>query len=342
VDILFFSRGRGRGHAIPDAAIMDEVAAIRSNLDWSFASYATGAKTLQALGYDIHDLDLPEENPFLATTIGSYRLMEKFKPRFIVAHEEPAALLAAELLQVPAAFITEWFVADTTLVMQPLSYAKSIIVIQHQGIFDEPSYAKDKVQYMGPMMRKMLYTKEDRNRARQELKLNKEAIVIACLPGGWATEAREPVADLLLTAFDGVRGTEKKLVWVAGSDRENLINQTAHRNDVIIVNQVWPIEQLMVASDLVIAKANRGTIMEAAYLGIPSISLSHGLNPIDDYIVRGISLNHPLRMKGLTAEHLTICMENLLNNSTNAHVANSFAVSSANDVALALIKGLGL
>jgi hypothetical protein len=35
-------------------------------------------------------------------------------------------------------------------------------------------------------------------------------------------------------------------------------------------------------------------------------------------------------------------MENLLNNSTNAHVANSFAVSSANDVALALIKGLGL
>jgi UDP:flavonoid glycosyltransferase YjiC (YdhE family) len=342
VDILFFSRGRGRGHAIPDAAVMNEVAQIRSDLAWSFASYATGAETLRSLGCHVHDLDLPEENPFLATILRCYRLMERCKPRFIVAHEEPAALVAAELMQLPAVFMTEWFVSDTTLVMQPLSYAKAIIFIQDQGIFDEPSYAKGKVQYMGPMMRKMSYALGDRSRARNELKLGEEALVIACLPGGWATEAREPIAELLLPAFDKLHGKEKKLIWVAGSDADDLISQTKHRNDLMIVEQLWPIEQLIVASDVVVTKANRGTIMEAAYLGVPSVSLSHGFNPIDDYIIRGIALSYPRRVKGLTPESLAICIENMLHKSKADRIERSFGNCSAGEVALALIEALGL
>jgi UDP-N-acetylglucosamine:LPS N-acetylglucosamine transferase len=340
MDVLFFSKGRGRGHAIPDAAIMREFAQVRPDLDWAFASYATGAKTFQSLGYDVHDLDLPEENPFLDTVISTYRLMEKCKPRFVVAHEEFAALVAAKLMQVPAVFITDWFLKDTTLLMQPLAYAESIIFIESLGLFDEPSYVKGKVQYMGPLMRNMTYAREDRSRAREELKLSEEAVVIACLPGGWATEVRAPIADLMLSAFDQVKGTEKKLFWVAGRDTDNLIRQTKHRNDVIIVEQLWPIEQLMVASDVVVTKGNRGTIMEAAYLGIPSVSLSHGLNPVEDYIVPRIASNHPLRVKGLTPEQLTICIENQIHKTKYDVLAKPFVIS-ASAVTSALIARLG-
>lgn len=340
MDILFFSRGRGRGHAIPDVAIMQEVDKVKPGLDWAFASYATGVHTFQSLGHDVHDLELPEENPFLATILSSYRLMEKCKPRFVVAHEEFAALVSAKLMQVPSVFITDWFTSDHTILMQPLAYAESIIFIESQGLFDEPWYAKGKVQYMGPLMRKMSYTREDRSHAREELKLSNEVAVIACLPGGWATEARAPIAELMLSAFDQIQETEKKLFWVAGRDTENLIKQTKDRENVVVVEQLWPIEQLMVASDVVVTKGNRGTIMEAAYLGIPSISLSHGLNPVEDFIVPRIASNHPLRVKGLTVEHLTKCMENQIRRSKNDNLVKPFVVS-AGEVALALVARLG-
>jgi hypothetical protein len=43
VDVLFFARGRGRGHAVPDTAIVDELLQLSPDLNVCFASYATGA-----------------------------------------------------------------------------------------------------------------------------------------------------------------------------------------------------------------------------------------------------------------------------------------------------------
>jgi hypothetical protein len=38
----------------------------------------------------------------------------------------------------------------------------------------------------------------------------------------------------------------------------------------------------MAATDVALTKANRKTILELQHLGVPSIALSFGLNPIDD------------------------------------------------------------
>ena len=339
MDILLFSRGRGRGHAIPDAAIMHEVSLLRPDIDWAFASYATGARTFQSLGHSVHDLELPEENPFLPTVISAFRLIERCKPRFVVAHEELAALVAAELMHIPSVFITDWFVSETLLMMQPLSFAKAILFIESQGLFDEPSYVKGKVKYLGPLMRHMSYTKDDRSRARSELGISERATVISCLPGGWATEARAPIANIMLPAFDRLPYAEKKLFWVAGNDTANLVNQMKQRDDIVILEQLWPIEQLMVASDVILTKGNRGTIMEASYLGIPSISLSHGLNPVEDYIIPRIQSNLALRIRGIADEYLSSCIESQVARSTD-EVWLAPAVVSASTVASALITSL--
>ena len=309
MDMLFFSRGRGRGHAIPDMAIMQEIIKNEINFNWNFVSYATGADTFRSLGYTVHDLELPEENQFLATLSRIYGILNDCKPKLIVAHEEFSALVAAKLLKIPSIFITDWYMNETSIYMQPLEYAEQIIFLENQGVFDEPSYVKGKVQYVGPFVRDMAYSSSDRIRARSEMGLNDDATVIACLPGGWATESRAPIAELLVAAFEKICSKYKKMFWVAGKDVENLRQITSTNNDIILTDQIWPIEKLMVACDLVITKGNRGTILEASHLAIPSISLSHGLNPVEDYIVPRFASNLPLRVKGMNPEFLASCIE---------------------------------
>jgi len=62
---------------------------------------------------------------------------------------------------------------------------------------------------------------------------------------------------------------------------------------------------------VVITKGNRGTIMDAASLGVPSISLSYGQNPIDEILVAGIKSNHALNAKAMDAQILRRFIEQL-------------------------------
>jgi hypothetical protein len=118
--------------------------------------------------------------------------------------------------------------------------------------------------------------------------------------------------DLLLPAIQALPRARKLLCWVAGDDLEFLSDRTKGMQNVIVLKKAWPIEQPMVASDLVVTKGNRITIMEASALGLPSISLSHGLNPVEDFIVPRIKSNLPLRVKGISSEFLTRCIDNII------------------------------
>ncbi len=84
----------------------------------------------------------------------------------------------------------------------------------------------------------------------------------------------------------------------------------------------------MVASDLAITKANRVTVKELDALGIPSISISHGLNPIDDVFVERINGNTALRAdvleKEVLAQHIhTILMTQPSRTSQSQHFSNN-------------------
>jgi hypothetical protein len=303
VDILMISRGRGRGHAIPDMAIASRVVALRPNVQFQFVSYNMGAQTYRSCGYEVLDLGLPE-NPSLFEMIITYtRLLTSGERKLVVAHEEFAALIAAKILELPSLFITDFFTDAASSAMQALRYASEIIFTSDRGLYTEPPHLRGKVSYVGPAIRHFNYKLEDGFRARMELGIPQNAVVAFFQPGTW-TEARFPLAELLLTAWDLVQKETKRLIWLAGDDYERLRHQYDSRADLILLKEDWNIDRLMAASDILITKANRMTVYEAAALGLPSISLSTLANWPDDVAVDNIVSNAALRVPSLTPQQL--------------------------------------
>ena len=64
----------------------------------------------------------------------------------------------------------------------------------------------------------------------------------------------------------------------------------------------------MVASDLVITKTNRMTVIELASLGIRTLSLSYGLNPVDEQCVAGLEGNETIAIAALTPGRLRLAL----------------------------------
>jgi len=301
--VLFFSRGHGRGHAIPDLAIAEELRSLRQDFDLRFASYATGAETLSELGHGVVDLELPAANPIIETIVRCARVIAWLKPHLVIAHEEFPALPAAKIFGVPTIFLTDWFDEAKEFTMYLLAYADEIIFLDEPGIFDEPAHVNGKVHYTGPVLRPFTYSNGDRSRARQELGLPQDAVVISVFPGSW-TEEEGPIYDLVGAAFDSISAPRKNLIWIAGSDFDLLRDRAKAESGIIIRKADWQIDRLFVASDLGITKANRKTAMELASLGIPSISLSHALNWPDDVRVARIPSNIALDAKAVDSKTL--------------------------------------
>jgi UDP-N-acetylglucosamine:LPS N-acetylglucosamine transferase len=307
--MLFFSRGRGRGHAVPDMMVAEELRRIDPELAPAFVSYGTGADTLAEGGYPVFDLELPDDAPFFEILVRAARLIAREQPDIVVAHEEFAALPAAKALDCPALFIVDFFLptADHPW-MQSLHYADEILFIERRGLFPEPPGAAGRTSYVGPIVRRLSWTRADRARARQELGLAPAATVVSVIPGSWATEERAPLVELVRHAFASLPAADKTLVWVAGRDHERLSALFGSDPHVRVLEGHSPIEALMVASDLVITKANRGTTIELACLGVPSISLSYGANIVDETIVARLPSHLALNAKAVDAPYLAEVM----------------------------------
>jgi len=280
--LLFFCRGRGSGHAIPDIELTKELTSLRTDVDVRFVSYGTGAKTLAEHGCTVIGLDLPDLNSLLDVIVLATKVTGWLQPDLVVSHEEFGALPAAQICDCPAVSITDWFVESGRITMGALRYAREVVFTDFEGHFEEPPQAKGKVTYVGPILRKFEYSGDDRVRARQELGIPEEAAVISVLPGTHHTEARVPVADLVLGAFEQLSRSPKQLVWVAGEDAPLISERAGGRSDLLVLGREWQIDQVMVASNAAITKATRKTALELESLGVPSVALSAGLNPIDD------------------------------------------------------------
>jgi UDP-N-acetylglucosamine:LPS N-acetylglucosamine transferase len=303
--VLFFSRGRGRGHAVPDLAIAEELDRIAPELTVQFVSHATGAATLAEAGRLAVDLELPEDPPFLDLVIRATREIIRLQPHFVVSHEEFAALPAAKTFGLPTALVVDFF-PSSGVREDSLRFADRILFIERQGIFAEPPQARGRVRYLGPIVRRMSLGRADRAACRDRLRLPAGAPVMSVIPGAWASEERAPLWGLVESALSALP-EGWRLVWVAGRDREALARRAQghpREDGIIVLAEHSPIEELIVASDVVITKANRGTTIDAASLGVPSISLSYGANPIDDAIIPRIGSNTALDARGIDGAFL--------------------------------------
>ncbi len=302
--VLFFSRGRGHGHAIPDMAIASHIANSEPDVHLRFVSYATGAATLEKAGWDVVDLDLPENNGFLPTLYKAQSLISCLNPILVIAHEEFAALAAARISKVRSLFISAWLPQPGSLAAECLAEVDGVIVLGEPGIFPTPHPRMPRPAFVGDVVRKMSYGPDDRTRARLELAVASDATVIMVAAGGWATEERAPIADMIIGAFSALPATPKVIFWLAGRDHEMLRKVLGNTPGISVCEFCDPIERWMVASDVLITKGTRGLSIEAARLGLPSISISHGLNPMDDILVSRIKSNVALNAKAIDAETL--------------------------------------
>lgn len=311
IPILFFSRGRGRGHAVPDMAIAEEFPRLNPRLDVQFASYATGADTFRRSGWPVIDLALPEANPFMATLTSAHALISELKPAVVIAHEEYAVPPAARMAGVPCILVTDWFPPAGQVPGESVAFADAVVFIGQPGTFPLPYPMPRPPVYVGPVVRKMRYSLADRAKARTELGLLEEAFVISVIPGAWATEERTPIRQTVLPAFQRFSAQGKFLFWLTKTDQELLTRETVGQLGIKVLGDCESVDQIMVASDVVITKGNRGTIMDAASLGVPSISLSFGSNPIDEILIAGIHSNRPFQAKATDAALLCGCLDEL-------------------------------
>ncbi len=309
--ILFFSRGRGRGHAIPDIAVYRELLKINPKVHVSFVSYSSGAETFAAHHCPLIELDLPENNPVMQTLVQCVECIRNFNPDIIVSHEEFAAIPAAKSMGVPSIFLTDWFPPEHTVISECITHADQVLFADSPGFADEPPLLKGKVTYLGPVLADVNSGGWTKARARDYLGIDAQTMAVLVVPGGASSssEQKAPIIDIVIDAFQLIPIENKQLVWVAGQADIALLSSYADKGIPLLVLPVHAeIGRTMLAADVGITKGNRITVLEMNSLGIPSLSLSVGLNPIDDMRISRIGSNVALRMKGtnatLLASHL--------------------------------------
>lgn len=307
-DVLFFSRGRGRGHVIPDIALTKALSKLAPDINVRFVSYGTGAATLKEAQYPVIDLGLPDANPLFKTLVEVMRTVMSIKSVAVVSHEELVPLAAAKADNRPTVLITDFFFPSGNFLNEALEFADHILFLQRPGLFPEPEVAKGKVEYLGPLVRSLAYSRADKLRARSELQIGAEAVVLSVMPGAWANEKRAPLADALVPVFDELPMRKKYMFWIAGADVVELTSRYGTREDLILFGSYWPLERLMVASDVIITKCNRVTVIEAASLGVPTLSIAYGHNPVDELIVRDLPWSRVICRGGNESRVLQSCI----------------------------------
>jgi predicted glycosyltransferase len=308
MDICLFSRGRGRGHAVRDLAIAKELRARRPSLEIAFASYSAGAEILRAAGETCHDLLLPEKNGYPDTLVRCAQLMREIKPRLVVAQEEPSAITAAAVVGIRSVFTTHWFAwRDSHLSSQALGHAASILFLEESGLFAEPVQAAGRIHYCGPVLRPFTRHPSEAETLRVSLGLKSSESFILVLPGS-PSERREPIFDLVSSAFRRLRVSPKRLLWVAGNDYAKLIESCETRQDISVIGACDDVDLLIISSNLVITKGTYNISREVMAIGRPSISLTHHFNPVDDFYAARSPNNQSLPVLGTSEEQLADTM----------------------------------
>ena len=300
--LLFFSRGRGQGHAFRDLEIERSLRKL-VDVQTTFVSYGTGLSVLQRSGVRCLDLRFPDDNPFIKTIIKAGRVIRDLRPDVVFAHEEMAAVTAASIFNLPSIFITDWFLDPTNTRMRALEDATRIYFLEDPGIFTEPPALRGKVEYVGPIIRSLSCSAGDKQQARLRLNISATATVIIFV-AGTTNESVTPVQELVLTAFDRLPFEEKTLIWNDNKPPDAVVRRAGSSPQVVLSLADEQLDWRMVASDCAITKCTRNTLRELSLLGVPSISLSHGANWIDDVLANRLPNNLPLDARVTSAEQL--------------------------------------
>ena len=312
--IVYFSRGNGRAHAITDMEILKGLSALCRDFEFLVVSYATGADTFLQNGQPVLDLGLEEHPPLFSPLVSVGKVIDEVRPKAVVSHEGFTVLPAAKVFDIPVVLITHWFIHPLHPYMLTLNHVDKVVFIEEQGLFEEPPMVRGKVEYVGPVVRRFSYKRSDRDRARRELGLSKNSLMIL-LAQGTAPESWSPILEPVVSAFKALRIKKKHLIWIAGDDYPVIQNRLKEYPNITVKNTDWRIDRLMAASDLAITKGTYNTNLELAALGVPSIALVKKFpfqNQLDEIFLKRNPRTVILNAKDLSWRRLAACMIRLL------------------------------
>lgn len=317
--LLWLVRGRGTGHARACLAISQAISqtTLQTTLQTTaqaippyaplpmlFVSYGSGAQHLRAAGltditteYEnsalanlpspgqplLVDLQLPDQPNQFAVAAALPKLLATFRPRLLVSHEEFDAPAAAQLRGLPCLFLTDWFTSPDDWFMRSLALAQELLFLDEPGHFPEPPSLAGKVRYLGPLLRPFA-----------------PAPGITADPAAARRLFGVPPSALLVTLFIRPgRRTEQVAPLLALLQQALRLLPNAHLLDD---PDDWA--SAMAASDLALTKGNRDLVLELLRANLPTVTISHGLNPIDDQRIRHLPNHRLLSAHGLTPQHL--------------------------------------
>jgi len=316
--ICFFSRGRGKGHAVPDLAIMNVLRRLIPEIAVTWISYSSGASVLRNMGEQVIDLGFSDRNSYLGTMVAASEIIQRERPQLVLAHEEFAIPVAARIAGIPSVFITDFFLPEVTQWMESLKFCDEVIFIDEQANISEPYFLQGKVFYTGIFSRDLGQWDVSKKEARRRLGIAKNELYLLAYSGNWSEQVA-PIADLVAGAFQTLTPQEKKLFWVAGNDAKMLESQFEHDENIIVRNRDPLFDLRMLACDIALTKGTRKVNLELQSLGKPSISISHGLNQIDDSRVSRIPTNTFLRAEDIDCVSLAHEIDALLASPFNFH-----------------------
>jgi len=250
------------------------------------------------------DLGFPEMNPYTSTLIAAEAKIRELAPSVVISHEEFAAPAAAAIRGVPSIFIADWLPSAGSVAADGVAHADEIFIFERPGIFLEPDALRVKPKYIGPYARRASCSRHDRLQIRRTMHVEADAFVLMVAPGGFAGEAVAPIAQLIAPAFSQLPTKAKHMYWIGGGDFDHIQRVMSGVAGVTVVRETREIDRMMACSDVCVTRGTRATTLEAAALGVPTISLSHGQNPIDDLLASRIKSNLQLNARAVTPEIL--------------------------------------
>jgi hypothetical protein len=151
------------------------------------------------------------------------------------------------------------------------------------------------------------------------------------------------MAAKIVSAFLALPDNDKRLLWVSPKDFGHLSNRLKGIPGIQFFDFVDPIERLYVVSDVVITKGTQAVTLECDNLGIPTISLMPGTNPIDELLTPRVKSTLSLNARAVDASTLLYYLQQIFRSnstSSNSSPLPSDSVSRTTAVLLAEIQRL--
>jgi len=264
--IMFFSHGKGWGHAIRDMIIIDAVKEQLPDVKIEVFSYDQGYEAFSFYGRQCINIRPPawsQDGPEWFKKFTDL-LEERPKPDLIISDEEGIGVeFANEIFEVPSVFISDWlpikpYVSDEGF---KLFYsADRIIYLGYESSMHPPEDMRSKIEFVGPIIRKSEYTQNDRPKIRTELQIDPEAKLILVLAGSVLGTDE----DYFRACIDGIKRVEinVRLYLVCGRLFGKLQQEASER--IKVVEHIKDPNRLVVASNLVISRGGHTTMWEIA------------------------------------------------------------------------------